>query len=265
MKNPIETPLDIKVLNYISAFLFILFGCFVITGFVVWHLLTSSMNLKRIVIRGDLVHHNASSVRSNILPNIKGNFFTINLNNTRLAFESLPWIRNATVKRVFPNQIEIYLQEYKPVAIWGIRDDFKMINADGVVFDSSMEDDEYEKLPQFIGPEGQSSLMLNVYSKLNTILMPLKVKLVKIELSPRGSWVAMLEGGAQLELGRGSIDIIAERMRQFAGTLNIVASGFNKNVTALQYADLRHANGYALKMSGITTTDHSAINLTAKK
>ena len=265
MKNSIKIPFDVKALNFFSTFLFVLFGFFAITGFVIWHILNSSINLKKIVIRGDLIHHNISSFRANIIPNLKGNFFTISLNSTRLAFESLPWIHNATVKRVFPNQIEIYLQEHKPVAIWGIRDDFKMINADGMIFDSGTDDDEYDKLPQFIGPEGQSGLMLDVYSKLNTILTPLKVKLVKIKLSSRGSWTVTLEGGAQLELGRGSIDIVAERIKQFTETLSIVTSNFNKNVTALQYADLRHANGYALKMNGITTVDYGAINLTSKK
>lgn len=265
MKNSIEIPFDVKLLNFVSAFLFVIFGCFVITGFGVWYILTSPIYLRKIAIHGDLVHHNVTSFRTNIIPALKGNFFTISLNDTRLAFESLPWIHKATVKRVFPNQIDVHLQEHKPVAIWGLHDDFKMINADGVIFDSSADDDEYDKLPQFIGPEGQSGLMLDVYSKLNTILTPLKVKLVKIELSSRGSWTARLEGGAQLELGRGSIDVIAERIKQFTGTLGTVTSNFNKNVTALQYADLRHVNGYALKMNGITTTDHSAINLTAKK
>ena len=264
MKNSNETPFDVKMLSYVSAFFFILFGCFVITGFVALYILTSPINLKKIIIRGDFIHHSASSFRINIIPNIKGNFFTINLNTTRLALESLPWIRNATVKRVFPNQIEIYLQEHKPVAIWGSRDDFKMINVDGVIFDSGMEDDESDKLPQFTGPVGQSNLMLSMYLKLNTILTPLKVKLKKIELSSRGSWTAMLEGGAQLELGRGSSDVILERMKQFAGTLSIVTTNFNKNITALQYADLRHVNGYALKINGITTLGHSVTNLAAK-
>lgn len=265
MKNLIETPFDVKVLNFFSTLLLVLFGCLAITSFLAWYISNSSINLNKIIIRGDLIHHNVTSFRVNIIPNLKGNFLTISLNNTQQAFESLPWIHNAIVKRVFPNQIEIYLQEHKPVAIWGMRDDLKMVNADGVIFDSSMDDDEYEKLPQFIGPEGQSGLMLSVYLKLNTILRPLKVKLVKIELSSRGSWTAMLDSGAQLELGRGSIDIITERIKQFTETLGIVVSNFNKNVTALQYADLRHANGYALKMNGITTIDLGAINLTAKK
>lgn len=265
MKNFDETPFDVKVTNYISAFLYILFGCLLITSLTIWYILTSSVNLKKITILGDSIHHNASTFRLNIVPNIQGNFFTIHLSNTRLAFESLPWIRSATVKRVFPNQIEVFLQEHKPVALWGSRDDFKMIDVDGVIFDSGTEDDDSDKLPQFIGPEGQAHLMLSMYLKLNTILTPLKVKLTKIELSPRGSWTAMLEGGAQLELGRGSIDVILERMKQFAGTLNMVTTSFNKNTTALQYADLRHANGYALKINGITTWGHSFTNPAAKK
>lgn len=264
MKNTIETPLDIKVLNHVSTCLFILFGCLVITGMIAWYILISSANLKKIIINGDLTHHSALSIRVNIIPSIKGNFFTINLSDTKSVFERLPWISSASVKRVFPNQIEVHLKEHEPMATWGARDDLKMINTEGLIFDVSTDDEEYEKLPQLIGPEGQSGMMLEVYSKLNTILVPLKVKLTRVELSSRGSWTAIIEGGAQLELGRGSIDIIAERIKKFADTVGSVTSNFNKNMTALQYADLRHVNGYALKMNGITTIDHNAINLNTK-
>jgi cell division protein FtsQ len=264
MKSSIETSLELKVLTLASTFLFILFGFLVVAGIFISCISISQINLKKIFIHGDLSHHDISSFRRNIIPNIRGNFFTINLENMQQDFESLPWIHSATVKRVFPNQIDIHIQEHKPIAIWGARDDFKMINAAGVLFDSSM-DDEYDNLPQLIGPEGQNGLMLAVYSKLNTILKPLKVKLVKIELSMRGSWVATLEGGARLELGRGSIDTLAERIKNFTDTVEIVTSGFNKNITTLQYADIRHSNGYALKINGITTMDHGMFNQTAKK
>lgn len=265
MNNLIETPFDVKVLNFISTLLLFLFGGLIVTGFIAWYIFISSMSLKKIIIYGNSTHHSISSFKKNIVPVLKGNFFSINLKNTRIAFESLPWISSARVKRVFPNRIEIYLQEHKPVALWGMQDGFKMINADGVIFDSSEDDHDYEELPQFIGPEGQSSLMLDMYTKINTILMPLKVKLVKIELSTRGSWTAILEGGAQLELGRGSIEIIAERIKLFTSTLDKAASNLNIDIKALQYSDLRHTNGYALKMNGITTIDSTAINLTAKK
>jgi cell division protein FtsQ len=265
MNNSIEVPADVKLLNSISAFLFIIFGFIIMLGIFTWYILLSSINLSKIVVRGDIMHHSASTFRSAVVPNIKGNFYTISLNNTRLAFESLPWIRTALVKRVFPDQIEVYLQEHKPIAIWGQRNDDKMIDAEGVIFDSSENDGEYEKLPQFMGSDAQSNLILKMYQELNTVLMPLQVKLTKIELSPRGSWMVMLESGAQLELGRGSMEVIRERVTLFAGTVGMATTNLNKNVMALQYADLRHANGYALKINGITTLEQSAPTLTAKK
>ena len=265
MKNLIVTSFDIKILNFISTLLFALFAGSIVVGFTIWYVFNSFINLEKIIIRGDSTHHSITSFRENIIPILRGNFFSINLNDTRLAFESLPWIYSVTVKRVFPNKIEIYLQEHKPVAIWGTRDGSMMINANGVIFNTSQDENEYDELPQFIGPESQSSLMLTVYMKLNTILLPLKVKLVKIELSSRGSWTAILDGGAKIELGRGSVEILAERAKQFIGTLDIIVANFNKDINALQYADLRHVNGYALRMNGITTIDLSAINLTAKK
>lgn len=265
MNNSIEVPADVKLLNSISAFLFFIFGFIIMLGIFTWYILLSPINLSKIVVRGDIMHHSASTFRSVVISNIKGNFYTISLNNTRLAFESLPWIRTALVKRVFPDQIEVYLQEHKPIAIWGQRNDDKMIDAEGVIFDSSENDGEYEKLPQFMGPDAQSNLILKMYQELNTVLTPLQVKLTKIELSPRGSWMVMLESGAQLELGRGSMDVIRERVTLFAGTVGMATTNLNKNVMALQYADLRHANGYALKINGITTLEQSAPTLTAKK
>ena len=265
MKNFNEIPFDVKVFDYISTIIFTIVGLRLTMGLIFWYVLNSSVNLNKIIIHGDSIHNNMSSFRKNIIPEIQGNFYTIHLRNTQQAFESLPWIRSATIKRVFPNQIEVYIQEHKPFAIWGSRDDLKMINANGAIFDSTNEDDEFDKFPQFIGPQEQSHLMLSMYLKLNSILAPLKVKLTKIELSSRGSWTAMLDGGAQLELGRGSDDVILERMKKFVGTLNMVTGSYNKSTSALQHADLRHSDGYALKINGVTTLNHDSANLTVKK
>jgi len=49
---------------------------------------------------------------------IKGNFFSINLQRARAAFESVPWVRRATVRRVWPDRLAVSLEEHRAAALW---------------------------------------------------------------------------------------------------------------------------------------------------
>ncbi|MDO8767936.1 MAG: cell division protein FtsQ/DivIB [Burkholderiaceae bacterium] len=265
MSNPVEMPFDIKVLTWAGTFLYVLFILMVLIGLITWMVASTSLNLRGMVIRGDVFHHNAASFRTSIVPNLKGNFYTINMNHAQNAFEALPWVSKASVKRVFPQRIEVILKEHKAVALWGMRDDSKMVSNSGLVFDSGIDDEESESFPQFIGPEGQSELMLSMYRHLIPILEPLSMKLVKLELSMRGSWSVVLDGGAIIELGRGSVDMVSERVKRFSRTLGQVVSKFNRGAGALQYADLRHSDGYALRLNGVSTGGVSDATSLVKK
>lgn len=256
MASSEEKPFDIQVLNWMSAFLYGFFILLVVLGLFIYFVESASLNLRGIIIRGDVYHHNVTSLRNTVVPNLKGNFYTINLSKSKSAFESLPWISKASVKRVFPHQIEVVLQEHRAVAAWGARNDSKMVNNAGLIFDAGLDDEETEGLPQFIGPDDQSELVLNMYRHLIPLLEPLRVKLVKLELSARGSWRVVLEGGALIELGRGPVDTVTERVQRLTHTLEQVVSKFNRNSNALQYADLRHSDGYALKLYGVSTVSY---------
>ena len=70
-----------------------------------------------------------------------------------------------------------------------------------------------------------------------------------------GSWRAELDGGASVELGRGSEDEVVARTERFAGTLTQMTSRYRG---ALVSADLRHNGGYALRLRGVTTTNNTA-------
>jgi cell division protein FtsQ len=64
-----------------------------------------------------------------------------------------------------------------------------------------------------------------------------------------------LDSGADIELGRGTDDEVLARSERFVRTLTQVTQRYQR---PLQYADLRHADGYAVKLKGITTSDAPA-------
>ena len=49
--------------------------------------------LHQIRIEGDVARNSASTIRANAAPRLAGNFFSLDLQRARGAFESVPWVR----------------------------------------------------------------------------------------------------------------------------------------------------------------------------
>jgi cell division protein FtsQ len=75
----------------------------------------------------------------------------------------------------------------------------------------------------------------------------------KLELTPRGSWRVQTHSDATIELGRGTQEEVGQRLKIFLQTIAQVTSRYQRTNTSLLAADLRHSNGYALRLRGVTT------------
>jgi cell division protein FtsQ len=188
-----------------------------------------------------------------VLPQLTGNFFTLNLLQARQAFEQIPWIRSALVRREFPNRLSVTLDEFQPVALWGFEGDGKFLSVEGAIFEVNADDVDSESLPLLKGPESQAKTVLEMYKFLKPMLAKMDMALDRLELSQRGSWTAQLATGATLELGHGTHQEISDRLQLFFKTLTQVASRYGRTVTSLLSADLRYDNGYALRLRGVST------------
>ena len=56
-----------------------------------------------------------------------------------------------------------------------------------------------------------------------------------------------------LELGRGSAAEVQARVQRLLKTVTQVAGRYGRTPQAVETADLRHADGYALRLRGVTT------------
>jgi cell division protein FtsQ len=263
--STLEMPADIKFVNGLTAVLFGLFIILIVLSGFQYVIKNSNQNFDAIKIKGNIAHSDVASIRNIVTNNINGNFYSIDLTNTKRIFESTPWINHAVVKRVYPNQIEVRLSEYKPKAIWGAREDMKLVDDIGTIFEANADEDEYESLPQLTGPEGAGKLMLDMYKNVSNALSPLKNSLKNLELNARGSWIATMDGGAHIELGRGNTGDVIGRVTKFAMGAEMMLTKLNKKLIDIQYVDLRHSEGYALRMHGVSTLDLTVVNASLKK
>jgi len=243
-------PLDVRLMNNAAAAFLLVFTALTVTAALGWMAKQPVFSLKAIHIDNDLAHNNAATLRANVAPKLAGNFFSLDLERTRSAFESVPWVRHAVVRREFPDRLRVALQEHQAVAFWGTDTDARLVNSFGEVFEVNQGDVEAEDLPLLKGPNGQAALVLQTFRAVAPLFEKLDTTLSELELTNRGSWRALLEGGAVIEMGLGSPADIQARVQRFVATVAQTSSKFERN---LESADLRYGNGYAIKLRGVTT------------
>ena len=247
-------PLDVRLMDRLARVLVLLFGVLLLGLLGKWLTSQPAFTLEAIRIDNELQHNNPVTVRANVAPKLAGNFFTLDLVHTRLAFEALPWVRQAVVRREFPDRLRVQLQEHQAVAFWGTEVGSRLINTEGEVFEVNEGDVEAEDLPRLYGPQAQAPEVLKAYRVLAPLFDALEVPLVQLELTGRGSWRARLESGALLELGVGQVGALEQRTRRFLATVTQTSTRFGRNIES---ADLRYPNGYALRLRGVTTVSAS--------
>ena len=256
-RAPQALPLDIRLMNAVATAVFVLAALALLAALVAWLARAPVFTLRTIALDGELARSNLATVRANALPRLAGNFFSIDLERARAAFESVPWVRQAVVRRVWPNRLAVTLEEHRAAALWqGERGSERMVNWQGEVFEANLGDVEDENLVTLAGPEGSSKAMLAMQQRLATTLAPMAAQIETLKLSARGSWHAELDSGAELELGRGNEGDVVARTERFVRTLGQATQRFadgGGQQRALVAADLRHPDGYALRLRGVST------------
>ena len=256
--RPQALPLDVRVMNAAAALVFAAAALTLLAAVVKWATRSPVFTVRAITLDATLQRANLATVRANALPRLSGNFFSIDLDDSRRAFESVPWVRRAVVRRVWPDRLAVTLEEHQAAALWQGEDrrSDRLVNTHGEVFEANVGDVEDDVLPTLAGPDARSAQMLWMWRRVSASVAPLEREVAMLRLSSRGTWRAELDSGATLELGRGSDDDVAARVDRFARTVAQAAGRFGGGsaTRALLSADLRHPDGYALRLAGISTT-----------
>jgi cell division protein FtsQ len=174
---------------------------------------------------------------------LTGNFFTIDLDGARAAYEKLPWVRNAEVRRRWPDALELRIEEHRAVARWRQADgESRLVNDFGEVFAAASE----VELPVLSGPEGAAPLMLARFREFEQALAVLGRRPERVLLSSRQAWQVRLDDGVLLELGRDEAKhTLDERLARFVSHYRSALD--RARMGGVRVADMRYPNGFALK------------------
>jgi len=195
----------------------------------------------------ELKRVNELTLRAGVIGKFQGNFFTTNLEQVRTAFESVPWVRRATVRREWPDQLIVSIEEHEPLGTWG--EDGRLLSVKGDVFTANLaEAEEDHPLPAFDGPEGSEKDVLTRFGQLRAWFAPVKLVPESLSLSSRYAWTVTLDNGMQVALGR---EVDHNTMRERVQRLVKIYPQLAARVPDIQTIDMRYQNGLALAAAGL--------------
>lgn len=228
-----------RVLNWFANLLFALAVAMMFYGlfFVLVHL--PIFPIREVKVIGEVTHVNEAQVKLIVDQHLEGNFFTLDLVKTRDAFEKLPWARNVSVRRRWPDILSVQIEEHKAIARWG---DVGLVNTRGELFHAASD----VNLPVFYGPGDNVKEVTKHYASFSKILNVADIKIVHVSLSPRRAWEIKTNQGLLIALGREEEgrEKVNARLKKFTAAYEAVLKHLNADI---KYADLRYPNGFAVR------------------
>ena len=191
--------------------------------------------VRLVTVDGEVHRLSSEQLQRTVTEHLDGGFLTQDLKRIQRAVDELPWVRTATLHRVWPDRVVLKVEEYRPIARWG---NDGLVTAEGEVFRPKSEIFP-TTLPRLSADDAKAPLVAANYLKWQDHFVKHGLDLTAVDLDARGSWTLHFGNGLEADLGATRLD---ERLDRFIRTWpQIAAAGHPTKM------DLRYANGLAVR------------------
>jgi cell division protein FtsQ len=194
--------------------------------------------LTRLQVQAEFQRVSAEQVQAAVRPHVGSGFFAVDLGAIHASLAELPWVQQVAVRKVWPDTLEISLVEHRALARFGGE---RLLSDTGELF-VVPEIESLQGLPRFEADEAQVPVLIDMFRQAQALLGS-SARIELLEYSARGSWNLRLASGTEILLGRSEPLL---RLRRFLAALPELE---RSEARPLMRADLRYANGFALKWS----------------
>ncbi len=192
-------------------------------------------------VAGEFKYVSRDVLEQVVADQITKGFFEVDVEAVRAASRALPWVREASVRRVWPDSLHVAIVEREPVARWNGE---MLMEADGTLFEPHGRASKLD-LPQLHGPPQSEREVLAAHSRFRTVLGPLGGGIESLELHDRGGWHLKLANGTTLVLADGQD---AATLKRFA---RAAAREIAEHLDQIEQVDLRYAGGFAVRLKKV--------------
>ncbi len=168
-----------------------------------------------------------------------GSLLFLDLAAVRAKVKSLPLVAEATVRKLYPDRVDIKIVEREPFALWQQDGVINVVSVDGTVIDS-LRDKRYLKLPHVVGPGAR--LRVKEYAEILDGVPELRGQIRAGTLISERRWTIKMTNGIDVKLPESRP---VEALRQFE-KLNREAQIMTKDIIAV---DMRIPGRVAVRLS----------------
>jgi cell division protein FtsQ len=195
-----------------------------------------TMPVRVVSVDGEIKYLDRRGLEQTVVQAVSGNFFTVDLIRIRRQIERLPWVKSASVRRVWPDTLAVRVVEQVPLAYWG---EDAMVNPQGEVF-KPRQLPRLQGLVALVGEEEQAQKITSGYLKMRTLLQTAGLELKRLWVDARQSWRIETGSGLMLDLGRRDV---MPRLSRFVQLYPFLKTQI---AASPQRVDLRYTNGFSV-------------------
>jgi cell division protein FtsQ len=197
---------------------------------------SKAIPIKYIRTEGVFQYLGKDEIKTTLQPLVLTGFFSADMRAIQLAVLQLPWVDTVTVKRIWPDAINIKVREKKPYVRWGEQ---SLLNERGEIF-TPKNAGQFQALPLLTGPALQQKKVLEIMKGVKTALADQSLELAEFSINDRWAWRIRLATGMEILLGRNAQ---LKKLQRFLKTLPVLGQ---EQVETIAIVDLRYPNGYAV-------------------
>ena len=203
-----------------------------------WALLDPELfPLRHIRMHGELHNVGRADLQQVSAAYLGQSFFGLDISDLRRAFALNPWIEQVSVKRLWPDTLEIRFRERTAFGHWG---QYEMVDINGVRFQPVFFR-ELAFWPLLVGPDGREQHLIQTYQKASAIVESLDLKITRLVQDKRQAWRMTFDNGVEIKLGRQQF---TQRLMRF---VVIYPQLLANRITDIATVDLRYMNGFAVR------------------
>jgi cell division protein FtsQ len=211
--------------------------------------------VENIHVDGELYFLDAEQIRKTVIDNTLDGYFAMDLKNIREVLLKQPWVKDVSLRRQWPADVTVFVEERKPVAYWN---DDALIDSAGNVFKPTSFDKALA-LPRLRGPESLHPKVLKFMNALYKAMHTLNYDVQRLELDDRRAWNLAIQSmdeqpqgkkvaGIDVKLGRYQTE---KRLQRFIQILPALSARMKQSETAIRVIDMRYPNGFAVQWLGV--------------
>ncbi|MBV1880020.1 MAG: cell division protein FtsQ/DivIB [Pseudomonadales bacterium] len=170
----------------------------------------------------------------------KGNYFSINLGALRNDIQALPWVESVDVRKIWPDQLHLAVEERVAIAIW---QDYQLISHKGDLFKPEQML-ATTTLPRLYGPKDRERYVMDNFHQMAKVLRRTQLSITELRLAKRLVWKLKLNNQIEVMIDKDqSVEKLLKFVDFYAQLMERRDTSVDKKIAKV---DLRYSNGIAV-------------------